>query len=574
MRSKKILLLAFLGCSLLCTRGFSQTELVSPTPAAMLASVARPSIEILPFKWFFSAPEKQLSEEHFEVVKQTGDPLRLTELAYRLMLLGYNEPLHRSAAYARGRQVLDHLIKDYQPAERSDTQLKLKYRFATDKLAPGWWSAMDGFLLPLVLLDAAMVTGEERYRVAAKKAFTSISRPVSDGGSVFRNAKTGCWLSVYTWTNMTQAEEYYVLNGHLYALHALYLYAQQSGEPAAHELFDCALKATESNLPRFRRPTVDWAYYMLTPPTINQTHYVIFEMMQFNSLTSLTGSKIFKSESDYRSRVLQKQHGLVFERLESGQEVGTIFPKTAAPHPYNIDTYSIRLNCFDAVGEKLNPLRQSKGEDVDESGRTRFATVQTATIPEVCTVESLTGDNAIELFSVKPRPVDRNGGRDFPNYKLTAIHDAELREGRLVRIRSSYNASPEDPAHYSNHQGRIIVKDISINAISEIFGIEMFPERAVNIGVGLIDSTGREFFRYYPALRSASQNLVLLSPLGFDGVQEAKLPFTGLNIYVYTPIETVPDFSIGLGEIWTTSDAGVLREKLLRLHKTYIPHDD
>lgn len=47
-------------------------------------------------------------------------------------------------------------------------------------------------------------------------------------------------------------------NGHLYAFHALYLYAQQSGDVAAQELFDCALKGTESNLPRFRRPALDW----------------------------------------------------------------------------------------------------------------------------------------------------------------------------------------------------------------------------------------------------------------------------------------------------------------------------
>ena len=538
------------------------------------ASVTRKAVEILPFRWFFADRQVLLDPATVKKALNAGDPLRAAELAYRLLLLGHEKPESRVAANDRAMQLLDHLIAEYQPAERTPEHLLLKYRFPTDKLAAGWWSAMDGLLFPLVLLDAAILTGEQRYRAAATRAIRAITRDVSAGGSVLRNDNSGCWLSAYTWSGMAAADEYYVLNGHLYGLHALFLYAQQSADPAARALLQCAIKGTTTHFAKFRRAGLDGTHYMLHPKTINQTHYMIFEKMQLDALYELTGLEEFKAESEYRSRVLQIHHQLRYLPRASGKGVTVVFAKNAPPHPYNLDTYGIRLRCLDPQGQILSALPHSASTTGTVAGRRRFITVDLSQVPATCTVESVAGNNAVKLFDAKPSPAATRSVQHFHNYAVTAIHDAVVQSGRNIQIRPANVSSPSTPSHSSNSEGRIIVSGLHLGQVNEIFGVELFSEAATNLGIGLVDSGGKEFFRYYPALKAGTINLVLLSPLGFDNIEDAVVPFKSLNVYVYTPNSAAAAFGMRVGDIWVSDDRAALMLQLQKKLNLYIPHDD
>lgn len=123
------------------------------------------------------------------------------------------------------------------------------------------------------------------------------------------------------------------------------------------------------------------------------------------------------------------------------------------------------------------------------------------------------------LYESRLRPIygDVVPGVDIAT-KSEALFDAYLGDGGRVIVDPSRRHSPSDaPSSYLDTQGRLTLTPTTPIAIDSgsFIGFEFDADGPLKIGV-MINSKGRDFFRYYPETRAGNRTLVLLSPLGFD----------------------------------------------------------
>lgn len=456
-----------------------------------------------PYVWFYA--ETDSSDAGFQQQLDYGDPLRITTVLLQDWLA------HRDIDRIHPR--IEEIISKWNLQEPGG---RLNYTFAYGRLSPGWYSAMDSWSFPMLLVGLWQETGRTQYKALADKLIAQASRSVSDGGTVWRSGDR-CWFSEYAWDGMHASDEYYVLNGHLYALQSLRMLALALGDKTLDDLYRCGVRATKIRSIDFlnERP---WPLYMLNPRTINQTHYVIYETMQFDALSALDKDPYFPNQAGLRRSVLQ-EHFPVYLHSHGGSR-NLIISAIGAPHPYQVDTYALELECADGTHTEKYSLPNPTDTRKPVIKRAMLS-APTRLDPEAttCRLTSEYLGQRTMLYESRLRPIygDVVPGVDIAT-KSEALFDAYLGDGGRVIVDPSRRHSPSDaPSSYLDTQGRLTLTPTTPIAIDSgsFIGFEFDADGPLKIGV-MINSKGRDFFRYYPETRAGNRTLVLLSPLGFD----------------------------------------------------------
>jgi len=462
------------------------------------------------------------TDASFQKELDYGDPLRVTTLIL-------DEWIARRDEKKIGTRI-NQIIDKWKLLEPDG---HLNYTFSYGRLQAGWWSGMDSWEFPMLLTGLWQETGRQDYKALAEKLIARASRKVTDGGTVWREAD-GCWFSAYAWKGMKVADEFRVLNGHLYALQAVKMLARALGDKNLEELYQCGVKGTKAYSKQF--PLGDkWVLYMLHPKTINQTHYVIFETMQFDALAALDSDPFFRDQAKQRRALLQR-HFPVHARTVAGVNYLTV-SALGAPHPYSIDTYALYLECSDGS-------RQAKFA-IPNPTDTRLPVVQRAMLntptdldvaKTKCRVDA---EYVGKRFTIYEAPVVVLKGVAVPghakDFAVEASLDAVPGPSGSFIVDPARRSSPiGSPDTYLDTQGRLVITPRASIAITanKLVGIEFDANGPLKVGV-MIVSSGREFFRYYPATLAGERTLVLLSPLGFDG-GEKMTSLDRLTMYIYT----------------------------------------
>lgn len=307
---KQVRIAAFLATSI-CLAGLcTPSTAFEAIPGDMI--VGGTDEELAPFLWNWM-DQMSYTEEGLQQTAAKQDPLRPFFLAFRL-LVEYKRSGSEDALRS-GLRAIDFMIDEYEPADRDTSGYKWYYGFDYEGISAPWWSGMDAMFGPMAIYAAYELTGSEKYReVAISSAKRALTSPV-DGGVLWRDGN-GCWLSEYVWSGMAQEDEYYVLNGHLWGLQALYYLARQTGDAELEEAYNCSRDGVVSRQADYSFASGAWTKYQLNPPVINPTHYDLIEFAQFRSMLALTNDPAYEPMMRERADAFQKAYPLVMSELD------------------------------------------------------------------------------------------------------------------------------------------------------------------------------------------------------------------------------------------------------------------
>jgi len=456
-----------------------------------------------PYVWFYAEIDK--SDAGFQQQLDFGDPLRITTVLLQDWLA------HRDID--RIHPKIDKVAAKWGLQEPTG---RLTYTFPYGRLPAGWYSAMDSWSFPMLLVGLWQETGRNQYKLLAHKLIGQASRDVVDGGTVWRRGD-GCWFSEYAWDGMRASDEFHVLNGHLYALQTIKMLALALDDRRLEELYRCGVRATKARSAEFSggRP---WPLYMLNPKTVNQTHYVIYETMQFDALFALDKDPFFAEQAALRRHILQEYFPVYFRSYRNAHYlmVSSIGP----PHPYQVDTYALELECNDGTRTEYYSLPNPTDSRKPVIQRAMLNAPTGLTPGKTsCRLSAEYVGNKFMLHESQTRLFGAEAGLGTDvSTTAEALFDAYLAKDGRVIIDPSRRHSPADaPSSYLDTQGRLVLTPripISIDT-GDYIGFEFDADGPLRVGV-TVTSNGQDFFRYYPATRASKRALVLLSPLGFD----------------------------------------------------------
>lgn len=500
-----------------------------------------------PYLWDIADNQRLLEPEE---ILNSPHPLKVAEDLYRRIVTG--RPLPEIV------QVTEILIGKYDLENAGMPRYGFPYR---DLLA-GWWSGMAASLLALDLAYVYKATGNTRYRSILEKYLPNLTEAPPNGGITWHNSD-GCWFSEYAWEAMAEGDEYYVLNGHLYALQAIKMLAIELDDARFEGLYECGLNRTRATAAQFhRRP---WHRYMLNPRTIDPVHYVIFETIQFDALYDLDPQEFYLQEAEAR-RTSLRAFFPVYQYF-NGDRYNLVLPVIGPPHPYDIDTYPIRARCEDEAGAELTFGNSLVNDDSLGPLQRGFAAGSSVLRVNRCDVYSDYLGRSQRIWSGSPVDVAPPSDGHSLAFLESARWDAVQTAPGQFRIDPSIVTRPDEPSNYANNQGRIEIEltdALILEAETDLIGIMVEPDRNLAIGVGFAGTTSTgeslDIFRYYPPVEAGLKNLILLSKLGFDRGEELH-SLKSATLVVYTA-ELKNTSALSLFEVRAFSNALELRQYL------------
>lgn len=407
---------------------------------------------------------------------------------------------------------------------------KLTYGYPHGTIGAGWWSGMDMLMLPMLLVEVGKSRDSEEYLRVARKVLETAMKSPSDGGVLWPDKGAGCWLSEYSWEGITRDEEYYVLNGHLFALQALRMVAEQLDDEGLKEKYDCAARGVEALASRFMGSDGRWPAYMLTPETINPATYVIIEIIQFDSLYALTGNPFFAAEGERRRNILKEHYPIM--GVSSEREKLIFFSAIGAPHPYLIDIYRPIIRC--TRGGRTLELRGKRDGELSERGFSKMAVESLDGLSCSAHAEFRTGVES-RLFTVdRPLLVDGDRKPEPLSYVIgDIVLDAASSPDGTVLIDPEVQSARKGEAEYLNEEGRIgISLPVTSIANTDLISIEIEADEPFPIGIALHHGE-RQIHRYSPPLEAGKKMLLVLSIHGFENSSDFRM-MDRMTIYVYT----------------------------------------
>ena len=192
--------------------------------------------------------------------------------------------------------VADWLVVNLQKNEFGQEVWNHHFRWEyREPLVPPWYSGLAQGQGISLLVRAQGLTGDDRYRDAAARAFVSMTVDVADGGVRFSDAEGHTWIEEYIVSPPT-----HILNGFIWALWGVRDWALASGDSAANDLFEAGTQTLLANLGRY--DTGYWSRYelsgtrldMLASPFYHRLHIVQLDVMH-----RLTGEHVF---AEYMTR--------------------------------------------------------------------------------------------------------------------------------------------------------------------------------------------------------------------------------------------------------------------------------
>lgn len=466
-------------------------------------------ISLKQFNW----SSRELSEKPFSELMLRDSPL---VAVWAVWVRFYKT---RDATMAS--ELLNQIITKYDLTHTT----KLTYGFQHDNLKPGWWSGMDMFFMPLVLVAVAEKTGNQNYLDLANQMLDLALTSPENGGSMWPDVGNGCWLSEYSWDGMKREDEYYVLNGHLFALTSLKILADKLASPKLQSAFECATVGTEKLADRFLKDA-KWPRYMLHEPTINPPHYLLYEQLQFAGLHKLTGYPFFRQQELNRSEVFSRYYPVYL--INGRDEPQVFFSSSGNPHPYNLDLFEIHLNCSD--GERNVSYRAEKQRGFLRWG---FAFGPAPANP-TCSVVSNYLDQTFELYRTNWfREVNSDDAAVTIASPVHLSLDAVRGDDDWIKIDPSVRSSPDGQKTYLDDEARIDLKFPSRHfSDAAIISMEVETDAPLKMAVRLHDGD-MTVERYLIPGSAGIKQIFSFSKLGFEGADDMAA-IDGITLVVFT----------------------------------------
>lgn len=500
---------------------------------------------LAPYLWTWM-DDVTLTEEGLQATAAKKDPLRPFFLAFRLLHI-YDRTKDEKVGIA-AKRALDFMLDEYEPAERSPKGYRWFYGFPYENLPANWWSSMDALFGPLVLYAGWQQFGIERYRDEAIKSAKRSLVPPPEGGVLWRSPK-GCWLSEYAWGTMTEEQEFHVLNGHLYGLQALAMLAALTQDRELTEAYSCARDGTIARRSAFMNADHSWTLYQTTPPTINPTHYLLFETAQFRALELVTGDPAWRVDSDVRAQDFQQQYPLQLSQ-NADKSYTVRFSMVGAPHPYWTDTYPVTVSCSVDGQEKSSKSVGHYNQNLPFHERF-FVSLQVDKIPQQCSVY------------VHPLPTGRTLAYTQTKFVVDTLTPPE---SVPVKPQASYNATPIagtedsvriDPAG-GQTEGRVELKLDRPVSKADTIALIIRSDADHQLGMLLYDKDGKSATREYNDIKAGKDNIVLLNRIGFNRGDTLSDDLASLYLRIYTRPNDKP-FNVSIKQLDILKDPAQLK---------------
>ena len=163
-----------------------------------------------------------------------------------------------------------------------------------DILRAPWYSALAQGQGISLLVRAYKETADPKYLDAARRAFVSFQRPISEGGVAFADASGGLWFEEYIVSPPT-----HILNGFIWALWGVYDYFLATDDGPAEELFGRGVRTLLHNLQRYDLGF--WSLYEQSGtrlPMVASTFYHRLHIVQLRIMHRLTREDTFVRIAD------------------------------------------------------------------------------------------------------------------------------------------------------------------------------------------------------------------------------------------------------------------------------------
>ncbi|WP_336331870.1 D-glucuronyl C5-epimerase family protein [Pseudomonas putida] len=514
-------------------------------------------LELGPFLWS-RMDLKDFNENDLRQAVAKKDPLRPFSVAFRLLV--NHERTGDQKSLDDARKVLDYMLDDYQPATREPEGVRWFYGFDYDRgIKAPWWSGMDGLFGPMTLFAGWQATGDERYRNAALKSAKLMLRPPSEGGVLWRDGEN-CWISEYSWKGMTREKEYYVMNGHLWGLQALYMLAEASGDEKFKEAYQCARKGTINRLSDFYNSSGNWTWYHLAPRVINATHYNTLESAQFKAMAAVTGDDVYVEPGRRRAEFFKNAYPLHLVKTGAGLQVQ--FSMLGAPNAYWTDTYPVTVSC--KVGgktvTKTNSDAYNKKIPMHERMVLRLPVSKT---PEQCSV-SVRSNVEVKMYKQDKFKLIKDIKEDRFDVAPVASLQGELLQNNDVYItpNKGEGAAPGE-ARVSFEVGR------DVSALDKIAMVVSSTGDSA-LGIILVGENGTRATSYYPVLKAGRENIVIVNKLGFEKGDELDSRIKSITLRLYTKANS-ESFKINIKEASIIRNPVNLEAFLKRNETAYFP---
>lgn len=496
--------------------------------------VEQPFAVLAPYLWGQKSDQQLFSDNRINDRGAASDQLILSLETLQLLQSGYSE--NDQAKLLMAKQNISNIINNKAIIKTADRISWIQPAY--EDIPEGWWSCMDNAIIAITMQAAYEVFGDKSYQVMAKQVTDSMLLAPKKGGSLLWLDDKKCWLSEYTWPSMSVKDEYFVLNGCLFALQALKIMADRTGDANYNKIYEATVEGYKSLESKFNNSQEYWTWYMLNPRTVNQTHYHIYETIQLDALYIMTGNIFFKEQADKHRSILAKAFPVYCINYENNH-LFALLPRIGTPYFYTIDTYPIRVMFMDEDNKVLKVKYSTNASNLNICER-GFISESIPLGLSKYQVYSIYNGNTFLLYeaAIQKSQIKMDSLPTSVSFKITGILDAQnsKESNRSVIVFPAIQTDKENPNNYQNKQGRIVVdleQAIDHKSIPYV-GFNLFTSYDINIGIDIIDQENRTAFTYYLPLKGEKNNLVLLNWLGFTDIDKLSTTIKGFNIYIYT----------------------------------------
>ena len=381
----------------------------------------------------------------------------------------------------------------------------------------GWASSMDA---PVIAMAAEMIyelTGEEEYKNYCLELLPYLIKSTDDGGY---NLNSNSWPLEYAWVGVNQDSAWYVLNGSLVGYIATKAISNIYPSAGLSEYIARVERTYADMLEQFHKAD-SWSYYMLNPKGVIPIHYMIFEEKLFNAAKYLSNNQTFEREYEYRAKCLERV--LKVDFFENGDRYDWFILRATAPHYYQIDTYSTKIEFLDSAGNVIFSKEAVESGSMqmrkDVFYKEMFCAGSIGELPDKYRVYANKDGMSFLLFE-SDASVSHSNDKSSINYSLDVARDATL----------SGDSNPNEitlvKSKDSKDEGDVVFQLTDLAPSEDVanwYGIEVYNPNANSINIGLIlyDSEYNGVGRYYMPL-VPGYNLVVFDCKGFENSEHLK----------------------------------------------------
>jgi hypothetical protein len=182
-----------------------------------------------------------------------------------------------------------------------------------DMLRAPWYSALAQGQGISLLVRAHKEATDTKYLDAARQAFITFERPISEGGVAFIDESGDLWFEEYLVSPPT-----HILNGFIWALWGVYDYWLSTQDSSARDLFSRGVRTLLHNLARYDLGF--WSLYEQSGtrlPMVASNFYHRLHIVQLRVMHRLTNEHTFAQIADrwetYRQTRTNRTRALVYK---------------------------------------------------------------------------------------------------------------------------------------------------------------------------------------------------------------------------------------------------------------------